>query len=292
MPRLLSVPVVALLALAAGPAAGVDAPPARAASGPLASAPATAAGAALASAAASAPAPAAATPPAIEGSWTVRARVVSARGGARPPAGSRRSAEYGARPCSAPCLVRLAERLPGGGHPVIAFSRSGRIYSGTARTRMRCAGGRVRARVTDRFQISSRVRRNGRRLAANLSGDAILRGTCNGAAARLVVRWTAVRNDLPEPPTPGFTTAPDPVSLKADGGLATFEDTSVDDLDGGEVVGWQWDFGDPASGASNVATGPRVTHTYTTVGTFTVTLTVTDDDGLRASVSDVISVEP
>ena len=97
---------------------------------------------------------AAATPPAIEGSWTVRATVTSATGGARPLAGAKRRTTYEARDCSAPCLVALAERLPGGGHPQVEFTRAGRTYSGSARTRLRCAGGRVRARVNDRFQIT------------------------------------------------------------------------------------------------------------------------------------------
>ena len=235
---------------------------------------------------------AAATPPAVEGSWTVRATVGSATGGARPLAGAKRRTTYEARDCAAPCLVALTERLPGGGQPRVEFTRAGRTYSGSARTRLRCAGGRVRARVNDRFQITSRVRRGGRRLAANLGGKAVITGTCGGSAARLVVRWSAERVDLPEPPTPGFSSAPDPVSLSVDGGLASFEDASVDDLDGGTVVAWEWDFGDPASGAANIASGPRVTHRYSTPGTFTVRLTVTDDLGLRASVSDVVNVEP
>ena len=235
---------------------------------------------------------AAATPPAIEGSWTVRATVVSAEGGARPAAGAKRRSAYDARSCSAPCRVRLAERLPGGGRPLVAFTRAGRTYSGTARTRLRCAGGRVRAELTDRFQITRRVRRGERRLAANLGGKAVITGTCGGSAARLVVRWSAVRADLPEPPTPAFSSGPDPVSLSIDGGLATFTDSSTDDLDGGRIVSREWDFGDPASGAANLASGIEVAHRYSTVGTFTVKLTVTDDDGLQAIVRDVLSVEP
>jgi hypothetical protein len=234
----------------------------------------------------------AATPPAVEGSWTVRATVVSAEGGARPPEGAKRHAVYDARHCSAPCAVRLAERLPGGGRPRVAFTRAGRIYTGTARTRLRCASGRVPAQLTDRFQISRRVRRAGRRLAANLSGKARIRGTCGGTAAELVVRWTAERSDLPEPPTPSFSSGPDPVSLTTDGGVVTFVDSSTDDLDGGRIVRWEWDFGDPASGAANTASGEQVTHTYTAPGTFTVKLTVTDDDGLSASVRDVVNVDP
>jgi PKD repeat protein len=53
-----------------------------------------------------------------------------------------------------------------------------------------------------------------------------------------------------------------------------------------------WDFGDPGSGAANAASGIEVTHMYSTVGSFTVKLTVTDDDGLRAIIRDVVNVEP
>jgi gliding motility-associated-like protein len=38
---------------------------------------------------------------------------------------------------------------------------------------------------------------------------------------------------------------------------------------------WQWDFGDPASGASNTASGQAPGHTYAAGGTYTVSLTVT-----------------
>jgi hypothetical protein len=286
MPRLIAILAAALLAPAAQASAAAATPPAAQASA------SSAAAATPPAAQASASSAAAATPPAIEGSWTVRAKVVSAEGGARPPEGARRRSVYHARDCSAPCKVRLAERLPGGGRPVVAFTRSGRVYSGTERTRLRCASGRVRARVTDRFQISRRVQRAGRRLAANLSGKARILGSCGGTAAELVVRWSAERSDLPEPPTPSFSSGPDPVSLTTDGGIVTFVDASTDDLDGGRIVRWEWDFGDPASGAANTASGEQVTHRYTVPGTFTVQLTVTDNDGLAATVSDVVSVDP
>jgi PKD repeat protein len=46
----------------------------------------------------------------------------------------------------------------------------------------------------------------------------------------------------------------------------------------GAIVSWHWSFGD-----GNTASGQTVTHTYASPGTFTATLTVTDDDGLTGS---------
>ena len=102
---------------------------------------------------------AAATPPAIEGSWTVRATVVSGhrRRPARWPARSG-GRTYEARDCSAPVpgpagRAAARRRAPDGRR-----SRArGAPTPAAPATRLRCAWGRVRARVNDRFQITRRV---------------------------------------------------------------------------------------------------------------------------------------
>ena len=232
----------------------------------------------------------AAEPPPIEGSWAVTSTVVDGSGGARPRVGAERHSEFAASACDLPCRVRLSERLPGGGRPRVAYERDGKLFTGVARTRMRCRGGsRVRARVTDSFRVTRAERPGGLRLAANLAGTAVLEGRCGGRAAELRVRWTARRSDMPEPPTPSFVSGPDPVSLTVDGGLATFTDASEDD---GAIVAREWDFGDPASGAANSTTGFEVSHRYSATGTFTVRLTVTDDEGLTSTVADIVEVVP
>lgn len=53
----------------------------------------------------------------------------------------------------------------------------------------------------------------------------------------------------------------------------TFDGSGSTDSDG-SIVSYSWDFGD-----GNTATGVSPTHTYLTAGTFTVSLTVTDDAG-------------
>ena len=62
-------------------------------------------------------------------------------------------------------------------------------------------------------------------------------------------------------------------------GLASFDPD-------GNIVSYQWNFGDGAS-----ATGATVSHTYSESGVFTATLTVTDNLGASATASTVITVD-
>ena len=63
----------------------------------------------------------------------------------------------------------------------------------------------------------------------------------------------------------------------------SFSSTSSDD---GTLTGWQWDFGD-----GDTTAGADVTHGYSLPGTYTVTLTVTDDEGLTATAQDTLTVQ-
>jgi len=72
-------------------------------------------------------------------------------------------------------------------------------------------------------------------------------------------------------PTACFTWAP---SLPKVGESVTF-DASASTPNGGIILNYEWNFGD-----GETATGKTVTHTYTNSGTYTVTLNVTDSEGL------------
>jgi len=66
--------------------------------------------------------------------------------------------------------------------------------------------------------------------------------------------------------------------------IVTFNAAGSTDPDG-SIASYAWAFGD-----GNVGSGVNVIHTYATQGTYTATLTVTDDDGLTATMSQVIVV--
>jgi plastocyanin len=89
----------------------------------------------------------------------------------------------------------------------------------------------------------------------------------------------------PSPPQVSFTTA-----LAAGTTAAAFADTSRPGGDQARLVSRSWNFGDPASGASNRATTQTATHTFSAPGTYTVTLTVRDRDGLTASQAHTIVI--
>ena len=75
-------------------------------------------------------------------------------------------------------------------------------------------------------------------------------------------------------PVASFTYSPQDPHVNQE---ITFDASSSYDPDG-EIVRYSWDFGD-----GNTAEGEVVTHAYTGAGEYTVTLTVTDNEGLNSS---------
>jgi len=83
------------------------------------------------------------------------------------------------------------------------------------------------------------------------------------------------------PPTANFTYWPE---VPFPGKEVQFQDTSTDD---GTITAWSWDFGDGAT-----STDQHPTHAYAEPGTYTVTLTVTDDGGLSSGTEAEVLIGP
>jgi PKD repeat protein len=95
-------------------------------------------------------------------------------------------------------------------------------------------------------------------------------GTCSNEAT------VVVGGAANSPPTTSFTSS-------CTGLTCSFVDGSTDS--DGSVVSWGWDFGDETSSSSR-----NPSHTYEAAGTYTVTLTATDNGGARASTSKPVTV--
>jgi PKD repeat protein len=57
------------------------------------------------------------------------------------------------------------------------------------------------------------------------------------------------------------------------------------------IVSWQWNFGDPASGVNNTATGAAVSHIFNLAGNYNVQLIATDVNGCTDTVVQVVNVK-
>ncbi|MDX1617427.1 MAG: family 16 glycosylhydrolase [Balneolaceae bacterium] len=78
-------------------------------------------------------------------------------------------------------------------------------------------------------------------------------------------------------PTASFTYTATDLTVDFDGSGSSDSD--------GTISSWDWDFGDGSTGS-----GELVSHTYGASGDYTVTLTVTDNDGATGTDSQVVSV--
>ena len=108
-----------------------------------------------------------------------------------------------------------------------------------------------------------------------------LRVTDNKGAIAKVTKTVTVEAN--KPPVAAFTvSAPDSCTVVND--AVTFDASNSSDSDG-NIVKYEWEFGDGTTGEGKV-----VTHAFSTPGTYTVKLMVTDNDGAPASIEKEVKV--
>ncbi|WP_349309732.1 PKD domain-containing protein [Microbacterium sp. MM2322] len=101
----------------------------------------------------------------------------------------------------------------------------------------------------------------------------------DGATATVTHDVTVAAPAGNAPPTAEFTRTPTGLTVAVDGGASTDSD--------GTIASYAWQFGDPATGT---ATGATASYTYQAGGTYTITLTVVDDDGATATKTQEVTV--
>ena len=127
----------------------------------------------------------------------------------------------------------------------------------------------------------------GKGVAQDSANDLVAAGTVNydDGSGGGITNWifTAKFSNSYTPPNPSFTCTPsspffvqETIEFDAAG--------STPGSPGEEILLYEWDFGDGTYGAENVAE-----HTYNSPGTYTVTLYVTDSNGIRRETSQTVT---
>jgi PKD repeat protein len=115
---------------------------------------------------------------------------------------------------------------------------------------------------------------------AALTGSSLSASLPSQSVTLFVIPRSSGPNELPNARiTASPLSGSAPLAVDFDGGSSNDPD--------GTIVTYAWSFGD-----GSTASGATATHTYTSVGNFTVTLTVTDNVGAVASATLVTSVLP
>ena len=68
-----------------------------------------------------------------------------------------------------------------------------------------------------------------------------------------------------------------------------FFDTSIP-MQGGNIVGWNWNFGDPGSGVGNTSSMQNPTHIFSTTGFFDVTLIIENESGCFDTIIQTLEI--
>jgi PKD domain-containing protein len=235
--------------------------------------------------------------PRLQGTWAMSGRITRAdnvRGERKGQKVARtwtfKSSCSGGKQCR---TVTLTRRRPHKKTDTTVLQRkSGSRYAGRGRffVALRCAGKTYKKGGLAPFTIAVTITKSQRvqtrafvtRIRATYNNPRrINRTPCAGGIGSDAATYTGrLTSAVPGVPKADFTWAPDAKPL-----TVAFSGTAKRGKGGARIVAWRWNFGD-----GNTATERSPTHTYTAPKTYTVTLKVTDANGLTSTVTKQVTV--
>ena len=233
------------------------------------------------------------TPPRLQGSWTMNGKVTRADNvrGERKGQKLKRAWSFtpscGSGACSRVTLRRERSKRQ---FDKLTLKRSGSsLYTGSSKfyVRLRCNGRTYRKGGIAYYKIRVTVTRSttiqGKVFATAVNATynntrRVNKTPCPGSIGRDAGSYTG-KHAAPAAPKADFEFAKGTTPLSVD-----FADHSTRAKDV-RFVSWSWDFGDGGK-----ATRKNPSHTYSAPGTYDVTLTVKDTNGLTSSVTKQVTV--
>jgi PKD domain len=201
--------------------------------------------------------------------------------------------------CAASVCRRLILRRHRGAHHVdrLMLTRTGvgsYVGNGHFTAPLRCRGRRYPRGLVVPYTITVLVRQavpvEGIVFASQLSAvyanrRRIDHTPCPLGPSHDAAWYVGVAAPLPSPPTAGFQVTTNPSS-----DTVTFTGRSTRGAGGARIASRVWQFGDPASGPADTATTNPASHTFSAPGVYRVVLTITDANGLTASLTQSVTV--
>jgi PKD domain len=180
--------------------------------------------------------------------------------------------------------LRLRRTGPGtyAGHSSfdVALRCNGHVYAHGAIAPYRITLTVSRARAVESIEFARRI------TATYANTRRIDRTPCPLAPSHDAARYTgSALARLPTPPTASFAAEVDEATVSA-----RLASTSSLGVGAAPIVSYLWDFGDVASGAADSSTEAAPIHVFSAPGTYVVTLTVMDANGLTATASAEVVV--
>jgi hypothetical protein len=237
----------------------------------------------------------------VTGAFAMSGRITTAVNvrGERPGQAIRRRWTFAGSGCTKRYCrtLRLRRGRGGGRHSTVTLKRqSDGSYHGSSvySAALSCLGRVFPHGETVPYSIDVRVSATatvqGRVFARRLSAtyvnlDRIDHTPCPLGPSHDAARYVGTAAPLASPPQAGFA-----VRGRADSTDASFLGVSRRGAGGARIVGRRWNFGDPRSGRSDRSTRRRSRHAFSRPGTYSVTLTVIDANGLSSTLSKHVRI--